>query len=61
VIERIILEWVIKMELNVQNCFRIRLSWLTVIYFAPYDIVGMIIKQETGDHVQKGFGSDEVT
>ena len=24
-------------------------------------IVGMIRKQETGDQVQKGFGSDEVT
>jgi len=30
------------------------------IYFAPCDIVGIIMKQETGDHVQKGFGSDKV-
>jgi len=31
------------------------------IYFAPCDIVGMIMKQETGDYIQKVFGSDEVT
>lgn len=38
-----------------------KLVLVTAIYFASCDIVGKIMKQETGDHVQKGFGSDEVT
>jgi hypothetical protein len=30
---------------------------VTTIYFAPCDIVGIIMKQETDDHVQRSFGS----
>ena len=61
--EKIILKCVIKLELNVQNWFRIRLSWLR--RYTSCDIgeriVGVNRKQETDDQVQKGFGSDEVT
>lgn len=50
-----------KNEVKCKKLFQNKIVLVNGYILRALCIVGMIKKQETDDHVQKGFGSDEVT